>query len=133
MADLNNPVFEIKTVLTQNNIAKPPHIHTAHSAKSWSPAKENLDEIRITGILESKKDDASCWEEHDFNEVRKVWEYIKVEAATGEVTQLDRGDTNHTRTVLIEVPNPCQRRMIILRTRKLLSSGGHNVLSRQLS
>ena len=114
MADLNIPVFEIKTVMTQNNIAKPPDVQVAHSAKRRSPAKENLDENRITGLLESKNDDASCWEEHDFNEVRKALEYIKIEAATGEVTQLDRGDTNHTRTVLLEVPNPCQRRMIIL-------------------
>ena len=51
-ADLKKSVSEIKTRLIQNKLADQSDTETAHSAIMTTPAKENLDGIRIRGILE---------------------------------------------------------------------------------
>ena len=134
MADLKSSVSEIKTFMSHDKLADPSDTEIAHSVCGKDhPAKENVDGNRSRGIPESKKDDARCRQNHDFIEVQNVLEHIIIEAAISNATRLGKYDTNKTRTILFKVPNPYQRRMILLSARKLKPYGRPVFLSRQLS
>ena len=60
-------------------------------------------------------------------------EHNNVEAAISNLKRLGKYDTNITRAILLKVPNPHERRMILLSARKLQSFGRPVCLSRQLS
>ena len=119
MAGLQSSVSVIKTFMTQGKFAGPSDPEITQTATRTTSVKENLDEIRIRGIHESKNYFARGRQEHNFNEVQKVLENISVEAAISDVTLLGKYDTNKTRTILLKVPNPYQRRMILLSACKL--------------
>ena len=119
--------------MTQNKLAERSDTDNAHSAIRTVPAKENLDGFRSTGIPESRKGTARCRQEHDFNEIQKVLQTINVKEAISDVTRLGKNDTNKTRTILLKMPTPYQRRMILLSTRKLQSIGRAVFFSHQPS
>ena len=130
IVDLKSSVSEIKTFMTQNKLTDPSDSEIAHSAIRTTPAKEDLDGIQIRGIPESKNDDARC--RQDFNDVRNVLEHINVDAAISDVKRLGKYHRNKSNTTLDKVPNPLQRRMILLSARKLQYFGKPVFLIRQV-
>ena len=126
-ADMKKSVSEIKACMTQSKLADPSDTATAHSAITTTPAKENFESEEFSN------DDARCRQKHDFNEVEQVLEHNNVEAAISDLTRLGKYDTNKTRAILLKVPNPYGRHMILLSARKLQSFGRAVFLSRQLS
>ena len=136
ITDLKKTVTEIKTLLStkQPDSDYPTQPSSIASGQNPPPKPaEQLDGIRIRGILESTEKEARLRQDHDLAEFQKVLTHMGVNASIGDVKRLGRYDENKIRTILLNVPNAYQRRMILLSARKLKNSPQPIFLSRQLT
>ena len=92
-----------------------------------------MDGIRIRGITESQNPEARNRQEHDYSEVQKILHHLNIDTNIEDVTRLGKYEVNKARTILVKIPNPYQRRMILLSARKLQTYGKPVFISRQLS
>ena len=114
MPDLKSSVSKIKPFMTQDELADPSDTGIDHSASATTTSKKNMHENQIRGNPESKNDDARCWQEHNFKKIQEVLDDINVQTGLSDVTRLGKYDTNETRTILLEVPDPYLEKTQIL-------------------
>ena len=81
--------------------------------------------IEIKTLLTTKQPDSDYPTQLSF-----IASHMNVDASIGDVIRPGRYDENKTRTILLKVPNACQRRMILLSSRKLKNSPQPIFLSR---
>ena len=68
-----------------------------------------------------------------YMEVQKVLTHLNVSTEINDIIRLGKYDENKTRTILIKIPNPWQRRKILLSARELKTFDTPIFLSRQLT
>ena len=72
-------------------------------------------------------------QKYDYTEVQKILTHLNMSTEINDIIRLGKYDENKTRTILIKIPNPWQRRKILLSARELKAFDTPIFLSRQLS
>ena len=134
MTAMKQTISEIKTFLT----------HRAKEAEAQNSVKtsgtnipkkplEELDGIRIRGIKECADKKPMNRQNYDYMKVQKVLTHLNVSTEINDIIRLGKYDENKTRTILIKIPNPWQRRKIFLSAREFKTFDTPILLSRQLT
>ena len=133
MTAMKQTISEIKTFLTHK--AKETEVQNPVTTSATNTLKppEELDGIRIRGIKECADKNPMNRQNHDYAEVQKILAHLNVSTEINDIIRLGKYDENKTRTILIKIPNPWQRRKILLSARELKTFDTPIFLSRQLS
>ena len=134
MTAMKQTISEIKTFLTHKakeaQVQKP--VTTSGTNIPKKPPEE-LYGIQIRGIKECADKNPMNRQNYDYMEVQKVLTHLNVSTEINDIIRLGKYNENKTRTILIKIPNPWQRRKILLSARELKTFDTPIFISRQLT
>ena len=115
---------EIKSMMNEkcvlDNFLPPPAkpLNRHEEPKSTAPIEE-LNEMRIGGILKRKEKGARERRKHSLTEVEKVLLHLELETTFTDIVRLEESDEKKTHTNPLKNPNPWQRRIFLSSANKL--------------
>ena len=130
IAELNKTIAEIKVGFEKKDTPKiqpPPKTNP----------KLSYDGIRIRGLPESKALTPRARHENDMEEVNKVFGFLNVDCEISDLRRLGSYEEAKTsgknRTIIVDLANPWQKRIIFLSLYKLKDYGKPVYISRELN
>ena len=130
--EIKKALDEIKETVTSNPTAGQNNVGTAPGPEIV-PARQAKG-IRVRGIPESNAKSALQRQQHDMHEIKEMLNHMELECDITEVRRIGQQQQDRKRTVIFEVSNPWQRRLILNSTTKLKSYNGRQLyVSKELS
>ena len=135
MIELKNSLLEIKTAMIEkSDPPKTTQVNQPAATIRKTPEATMVPEgIRVRGIKESDDRDPRKRQEHDLAEIQQVFAHIEVNCNINDLLRLGPRNDTKTRTILVKVSNPWQRRLILSSASKLKTYDKPVYLSRELS
>ena len=135
MIELENSLLEIKTAMIEKyDPPKTTQVNQPAATIRKTPEATMVPEgIRVRGIKESDDRDPRKRQEHDLAEIQQVFAHIEVNCNINDLLRLGPRNDTKTRTILVKVSNPRQRRLILSSASKLKTYDKPVYLSRELS
>ena len=136
MIELKNSLLEIKTaMIDKSDPPKTTQVNqpAVNQIRKTPEATMVPEGIRVRGIKESDDRDPRKRQEHDLAEIQQVFAHIEVNCNINDLLRLGPRNDTKTRTILVKVSNPWQRRLILSSASKLKTYDKPVYLSRELS
>ena len=133
--ELKNSLLEIKTaMIDKSDPTKTTQVNQPAATIRKTPEATMVpEEIRVRGIKESDDRDPRKRQEHDLAEIQQVFAHIELNCNINNLLRLGPRNDTKTRTILVKVSNPWQRRLILSSASKLKLYDKPVFLSRELS
>ena len=135
MIELKNSLLEIKTAMIEkSDPPKTKQVNQPAATIRKTPEATMVPEgIQVRGIKESDDRDPRKRQEHDLAEIQQVFAHIEVNCNINDLLRLGPRNDTKTRTILVKVSNPWQRRLILSSASKLKTYDKPVYLSRELT
>ena len=108
MIELKNSLLQIKTAMIEKS--DPPK--TTQVNQPAATIRKTPEATMVRGIKESDDRDPRKRHEHDLAEIQQVFAHIEVNCNINDLLRLGPRNDTKTRTILVKVSNPWQRRLI---------------------